>query len=90
MKILKEGGPEGLASYLAEHPHSSRRIQDEMMQVKLFPSGPPAEVISGRPTIHLVWEVPKEKEAEVDAYWQRHEAWMRETHSVGLDGAPPR
>jgi hypothetical protein len=42
-------------------------------------------------TIHLVWKVPAgEEEKAVDAYWKKHEEWMRKSHSVGVDGAEPR
>lgn len=40
----------------------------------------------GSPCIHLTWSVPKRKEREVDAFWKRHEAWMRNTHKMGSKG----
>ncbi|CAE8669446.1 unnamed protein product [Polarella glacialis] len=40
----------------------------------------------GSPTIHVTWRVPKAEEAEIDAYWKEHEAWMRSSHTMGLDG----
>ena len=32
----------------------------------------------------MTWIVPADKEAEVDAFWQDHETWMRETHQIGI------
>lgn len=47
----------------------------------------------GDPTITMVMKVPAEKEAEVDAFWKEHEAWMRKDHTMGhevVDAAKPR
>ncbi|CAE8616141.1 unnamed protein product [Polarella glacialis] len=40
----------------------------------------------GQPCIHITWRVPKAKEVEIDAYWKEHEAWMRSSHTMGIDG----
>jgi len=37
----------------------------------------------GDPTIHLVWSVPEGEAEECDAFWEKHEAFMRKTHSFG-------
>jgi hypothetical protein len=38
-------------------------------------------VLENRPCIHIVWSVPADKVAEMDAFWKEHEAWMREKHT---------
>merc|ERR1712167_121615 len=49
------------------------------------------QAMQGSPTIHLVWKVPAgEDEAAVDAYWKKHETWMRESHQFGSNGDEPR
>ena len=40
----------------------------------------------GKPTIHMVWKVPAEKESDMDAFWREHEAWMRSSHTAGPAG----
>ena len=40
----------------------------------------------GQPSIHIVWRVPEADEAEIDAYWKSHEAWMRGSHVMSLEG----
>ena len=40
----------------------------------------------GAPTIHVTLKVPADKETELDAFWKKHEAWMRNTHTVGALG----
>ena len=40
----------------------------------------------GAPAVHVTLKVPADKEAELDAFWKKHEAWMRKTHTVGKAG----
>ena len=37
----------------------------------------------GQPCIHAVWKAPAGKVATVDAFWAKHEAFMRSTHGLG-------
>lgn len=37
----------------------------------------------GQPCIHAVWKVPSDKVATVDAFWAKHESFMRSTHGLG-------
>eukprot|EP00937_MAST-01D_sp_MAST-1D-sp2_P001253 g1253.t1 len=41
------------------------------------PAPAPTPGTVGNPTIHVFLRVPKEKEAEMDAFWREHEEWMR-------------
>ena len=50
------------------------------------PAAPSGATAVGRPTIHIIWRVPKEDEAEIDAYWKSHETWMRGSHVMSLEG----
>ncbi|QDZ20486.1 hypothetical protein HOP50_04g30040 [Chloropicon primus] len=55
--------------------------------------GAPSLIKNGSPCIHMSWVVPEEKEAELDAFWKSHEAWMRKTHTIGCvfdDETKPR
>eukprot|EP00937_MAST-01D_sp_MAST-1D-sp2_P001570 g1570.t1 len=40
----------------------------------------------GAPSIHGYWRFPASMEAEVDAFWKEHEAWMRSSHTMGPAG----
>jgi len=40
----------------------------------------------GSPTIHIGFRVPKAMEAEMDAYWKSHEAFVRTYHTLGTVG----
>jgi hypothetical protein len=40
----------------------------------------------GDACIHIVWSVPADKVAEMDAFWKEHEAWIRATHDMTRDG----
>jgi len=45
------------------------------------------KVVGGdRPCIHIVWKVPAEEEATMDAFWKEHEEWMRSGHTMGEEG----
>ena len=61
---------------------------------KMASVGCPSLIKAGSPCIHMSWIVPADKEAEVDAFWKRHEKWMRETHTIGVvypeDEAKPK
>ena len=41
----------------------------------------------GKPTLHVYWRVPVKDEADIDAFWKEHEAWMRSAHVMGADAA---
>jgi len=41
---------------------------------------------TGSPNIHMYWRVPADKEEEIDTFWREHEAWMRQSHTMGPDG----
>jgi len=66
-----------ISKVLKERPTNPIKALGEILQ--------PTELV-GMPCIHLVWKVPKADEALVDEYWKSHEAWMRASHVMGVDG----
>jgi len=47
-------------------------------------------IVKDKVCIHLFIVVPAEDEKTVDALWESHEAWMRETHNVEGDEKSPQ
>jgi hypothetical protein len=43
----------------------------------------------GRPTLQVVWRLPKRMADEVWGFIDEHEKWMRETHQYQTEDADP-